>query len=1753
MAINIDFRVKNGLAVTTTATVEGTTQSTSTVTGALIVAGGVGIGKDLWVGGTAYANGSRVLTTSTVSPLQQVTEAGNSTTNVIQVLNATASTSTNSGALIVTGGVGVAGDIYANAVYANELYDNSGRVITTSTLQTYGVTSIAGGTGVYVNTATGFVTVTNIGVQTLTAGTDTVVSSSTGTVTVWNNSTLQSVTSRGNTTNRAIGITNTASSTSTDTGNALYVDGGVWIAKTLNVQGDIVGSTATVIQITGNSGQFFGDAQGFGALYAGIPNLPGIAPSTVLQLDANINDYAQTNFQNVNNGPGASVDWVASSGSTPAEEFSNYIDMGITSGNWDGSQEGSLGLAAGPNDGYLYAQGNTSTVGQGNLIIGAISSGSVVRFFVGGPGAQSLVAKIDAPNTVSTSSVTGSFVLTGGAGISGNINVGGAAKIAGITTVTNTTAASSTITGALQVAGGAGIGGNLYVGANIVGLSTAASTTTVASNALYIAGGVGIAKTLLVTGEAVFQSSVIFSGTTTYVLTTNTVYTDNIIELHYPNNPGNAWTVNDGKSIGTRFHYYDTQDRNAFLGRSPSGYLEWLTDAGTDGLPNIDTGTYGTFKLGSIVLDDTTSSTSPTSGALIVAGGVGIGGDLRVGGTIYGYASVTGIITTATNVSAGTAGQLVYQSTSGVTSFAGPGTVGQLLMSSGTNAPVYVNTSNITVAYSSLAVTATNVATGTAGQIVYQTARGVTGFVNTGAIGTVLVSNGTSSPAYQNTLTLAGNAVSTSTDTGALQVVGGVGVGGNLNVGGAAKIAGITTVTNTTNAISTNSGALQVAGGAGVGRDLYVGGLTNIAGIATVANITNATSTNSGALQVYGGVGVGRDLYVGGNSNVIGNEVITGDLTVSGGDILTGATTFNLVNTTATIVNFAGAGTAITIGASTGYTAIKNATTITNTTAASSTITGALQVVGGVGIGGNLYVGGTIVGFGSITGVISTATNIAGGATGYIPIQSGAGTTVFINPGSVGNLLQQQSGNTATFVSTSTLIVGYSVTATNIALGTAGQMHYQSAAGVTGFVNTGAIGTVLVSNGTSAPAFQNTLTLAGTTNATNTTTGALQVVGGVGIGQDLYVGGNETITGNLAVNGGSLTTNQSTFNLVNTAATTVNFAGAGTAVTIGATTGYTVLRNLTTLTNTANASSTVSGALQVVGGVGIGGNLYVGGTITSAGNITGTASTATNIAGGAPGVIPIQVAAGITAFISTGSVGSILQMQVGNTATFVSTGTFQIGYATNIAGGTAGQLHYQSAPSTTAFVNTGTIGTVLVSNGTSAPVYQNTLTLAGTANASSTTTGALQVVGGVGVGGTIVSTGLLVLSNNVDGNTTAPPLDVQGAWMRIGDATTSFTATNGVGIKFHDAGNVHYSIASTGTNFVISNTSVNGNQLLPSGRVDIISMSTTGIVTIPSTQAANSTSSGALQVYGGVGIGRDLYVGGIIYGVFSGSVTGTASTATNITGGSAGAIPIQTGNGTTAFINTGSVGNLLQQQVGNTATFVSTSTLIFGYSVTATNIALGTAGQLHYQSAAGVTSFAGPGTAGQLLMSSGTSAPIYVNTASLVIGYSVYANTATNITGGTVGSLPYQNGTGTTTMLALSTAGYVLLAGATAPQWASLSSIVANTATNVAGGLAGQLHYQSAPGTTAFVSTGTAGTVLVSGGSGSPVYQNTLTLAGTATSISTTTGALQVVGGIGVGGSIYVGNRVGFVNASNVSTVYQYYNAATNSLDTVFA
>ena len=101
--------------------------------------------------------------------------------------------------------------------------------------------------------------------------------------------------------------------------------------------------------------------------------------------------------------------------------------------------------------------------------------------------------------------------------------------------------------------------------------------------------------------------------------------------------------------------------------------------------------------------------------------------------------------------------------------------------------------------------------------------------------------------------------------------------------------------------------------------------------------------------------------------------------------------------------------------------------------------------------------------------------------------------------------------------------------------------------------------------GTTSPSVQfevtGTAKLSDTTDSSSSSTGTLLVSGGVGIAKKLYVGTDAHIVGTLNADGGSLATNQTTFNLVNSTATTLNIGGAATTISIGANTGTLTFRN----------------------------------------------------------------------------------------------------------------------------------------------------------------------------------------------------------------------------------------------------------------------------------------------------------------------------------------------------------------------------------------------------------------------------------------------------------------------------------------------------------------------------------------------------------------------------------------------------------------
>ena len=122
-----------------------------------------------------------------------------------------------------------------------------------------------------------------------------------------------------------------------------------------------------------------------------------------------------------------------------------------------------------------------------------------------------------------------------------------------------------------------------------------------------------------------------------------------------------------------------------------------------------------------------------------------------------------------------------------------------------------------------------------------------------------------------NDTVIDGTTESTNKDTGALIVNGGVGIEKNINIGGGGVIAGRLDVDDTTDSTSTTTGSVVIDGGLGLGKDLNSGGSGTFAGTLDVDDTTQSTNVSSGAAVIDGGVGIAKNLNIGQNAKVFGN------------------------------------------------------------------------------------------------------------------------------------------------------------------------------------------------------------------------------------------------------------------------------------------------------------------------------------------------------------------------------------------------------------------------------------------------------------------------------------------------------------------------------------------------------------------------------------------------------------------------------------------------------------------------------------------------------------------------------------------------------------------------------------------------------------------------------------------------------------------------------------------------------------------
>ena len=316
-----------------------------------------------------------------------------------------------------------------------------------------------------------------------------------------------------------------------------------------------------------------------------------------------------------------------------------------------------------------------------------------------------------------------------------------------------------------------------------------------------------------------------------------------------------------------------------------------------------------------------------------------------------------------------------------------------------------------------------------------------------------------------------------------------------------------------------------------VGYILVMGNATNLSDAAQARFIQAGISRGAGA---GGGGGVvagattpgGLDTYVqfndggstfGGDAGLTYNKTtdtltVAGDIAVDGGDITTSATTFNLVNATATTVNLGGGASTVNIGA-----AGSAVTFAGNVTGSNALLSGDLAVNGG-------DITTTSATFNLVTGSATTV-NIGGTAT-TVQVGAAGSSTTF-----AGNI----TGSNARF-NGDVAVNGGDITST------AGTFNIAGVANVTNL-------------------YGSSLLLGSTGNVNLSGSATVVNAGASGLSFQRDGSTYATLTGDATTISIGATPSRTTANFFNGNVNTLNIAGAGTAINIGAGSGRTSIFN----------------------------------------------------------------------------------------------------------------------------------------------------------------------------------------------------------------------------------------------------------------------------------------------------------------------------------------------------------------------------------------------------------------------------------------------------------------------------------------------------------------------------------------------------------------------------------------------------------------
>jgi len=946
---------------------------------------------------------------------------------------------------------------------------------------------------------------------------------------------------------------------------------------------------------------------------------------------------------------------------------------------------------------------------------------------------------------------------------------------------------------------------------------------------------------------------------------------------------------------------------------------------------------------GIVTIRSTNNSTSTATGSLVVYGGLGVAKDVYSGGNIYSlrdinlsgnlYSSGNALVMTSNdNISASTSGNtIVYTSNTGTLQIGGGTAISKNIYIGGTTfcggdlvvqgQITYLGGTVSTSTTFSSAIVASPLRGNSNSNVDYNyTYRPIvppTTYNDIGFGAGALTTEGGFAVALDSWLIGnlrvdgANNIItrlveSTSVNTGALQIRGGVGIGGNLYIGGNVII------NNTTESNSTVSGALQIRGGVGIGNN------ANIGGNVIINSTIESNSTVTGALQIRGGVGIGSNVYTGGNviinSIIESNSTITGALQIRGGvgigknaniggNVIINSTIESNSTVTGALQIIGGVG--IGMNANIGGNVIINSTIESN-----STVTGALQIRGGVGIGKNANIGGNVI--------IYSTTESTSTATGALQIKGGVGIGKNANIG--GNVIinaTTESNSTVTGALQvrggigvgGSINTGGSIYTTDLT--TSGQAFINSLNESSGIGN----GAAIIDGGLSVKKNANiggNVIINSTTESNSTVTGALQVRGGIGVGGSINTGGS-IYTTDLTISG------QAFINSTNESTTIGNGAAileGGLGVKKNANIGGNVI-----IYSTTESTSTVTGALQIRGGVGIGRNMNIGGNV-NIGKITIVLDT-TDSSSTDTGAFQVKGGIGVankivSASLSTGPIGATnltISSSEASANTFsgalIVRGGIGVGGSINTGGSvyttditTSGQAFINSTNESTTTAD----GAAIIGGGLGVKRNANiggNVIIYSTTESASTVTGALQIRGGIGIGRNANIGGNVIIYSTIESTSTVTgALQIRGG-VGIGMNTNiggnviinSIIASNntvtgalqvrggiGVGGSINTGGSIYTTdLTTSGQAFINSTnestTTADGAAIIGGGLGVKRNANIGGNVIIYSTIESTSTVSGALQIRGGVGIGMNTNIGGnvIIYSTIESTSTVTGS------------------------------------------------------------------------------------------------------------------------------------------------------------------------------------------------------------------------------------------------------------------------------------